>query len=106
MFHLKMNYWLGKFWRITLVLVLVVLLPMSFHQRADAAPCENLPSRPKLVQPAPGAPLNGPRVKLHWHKVECALNYSVEVRKDVTWGRPLDAAYELKKPNYRTRRLI
>lgn len=90
--------------RALFVLCLGILFPLTLDEPAAAA-CNASPARPKLEVPREGTAVNERRVYLEWKSVECATRYSVEVRKGSKHGRPLDAAYDLTKSKYTTRRL-
>lgn len=104
--HLSRKLWFGAVSRLVLVLVAGgVLLPLAFQNSTRAA-CDTVPARAKLVTPANGATVQDARVPLDWQKVHCATHYAVVIRKNVSWGRPMDAGYDLDKTAFRTRRLI
>lgn len=105
MSNLSKTFRLGWLPSLRLLLLLGIAISVVVPHSADAATCSGAPARPKLQSPANGNAVNNPRVHLTWQRDACATHYSVVVRQDVTYGRPLDAAYNLTKAKYTTRRL-
>lgn len=91
--------------RFLLVLCLGILLPFFSFQSAAASACNGVPTRPKLQAPSNGEALSARRVQLAWERVDCATSYTVVVRKSASYGSPSDAAYQLARTKYTTRRL-
>lgn len=91
--------------RLMLIFGLGILLPLVSFQAASAFSCNGIPARPKLQTPSKGESLLGKRVQLAWERADCATHYVVVVRKSASYGRPVDAAYDLKRITYTTRRL-
>lgn len=91
--------------QLLLALFLGILIVQSSAESASASLCSNVPARPALQSPTNGAVMHKHQINLQWRAAECATQYSVVVREGASFGRPVDAAYRLRKLHYSTRRL-
>src|SRR5258708_6118583 len=88
-----------------LVLVIGAMVLLPFAQPAAAKGCAAAPTRPRLQYPVNYTSVHTRNVDLAWGSADCAQTYSVEVRQDIYFGRPVDAMYNLHTLHYTTHRL-
>ncbi len=89
--------------RVLVAVVVLFMVSLSVAPTANAA-CNGIPKKPKLLTPQ-SAIINGRKAELKWAIADCATHYNIEIRKGNSWGRPVDAKYQLDKTDYRSRRL-